>query len=379
MMQSAEHLHPGLYIHIPFCLSKCHYCNFYSVTSTELSPRFLEALLREVKQTPKDWDPFDTIYIGGGTPSILAPDQLQSILAHVHENFPSLPGTEVTLEMNPGDLNLSCLQELREIGVNRLSIGVQSFDDTILSLLGRRHTARQAISAIENSRLAGFENIGLDLIYAIPGQGLRPWKKTLHQALAFSPEHLSCYQMTIEGDTALGKRYQKGELQFPGEKLLYDFFMKTSEWLEEAGYLHYEVSNFARTLDLASRHNQKYWNHTPYLGLGPGAHSFRERERWWNHSSLSRYLSEIESDRSPVAAKEILTDEQRQLEALFLGLRTKKGISLRNFAEEYHFDLLAEKKDLLHQLRKDGFLLIDNDHLVPTRAGLAVADRLALI
>ena len=378
-VNSAPDRIPGLYIHIPFCLTKCHYCNFYSVTSASLIPRFLAVLFQEMERVHDQWGPFDTVYIGGGTPSVLTLKQLESVFLQIQKKFVLLPDTEVTLEVNPGDISPSFLRGLRGIGVNRLNIGVQSFDQGTLDLLGRRHSAEQAISAIANSREAGFQNIGLDLIYAVPGQDLGAWRETLNQALAFSPEHLSCYQLTIEGNTPLGQRYQKGEFQSSAEEVQYDFFMKTSEWLEEAGYVHYEVSNFAKTLSFASRHNQKYWNHTPYLGLGPASHSFRDGERLWNHSSLDQYLAAIERGESPVGAKETLTIEQLQLEAFFLGLRTKKGISLKDLIRGYDFDLIAEKGDALRRLQRDGFLLIKYDTLMPTRAGLAVADSLALI
>ncbi len=370
---------PGLYIHIPFCLRKCRYCNFYSVASISSIPRFLKALFQEMERVQGQWEPFDSVYLGGGTPSVLTLKQLDLIFAHIQKNFALLPGAEVTLEVNPGDLDLCFLEGLRAIGVNRLNIGIQSFDRETLGFLGRRHSGEQAVSAMEDSRKAGFRNIGLDLIYGIPGQTLELWQETLNQALAFSPEHLSCYQLTVEENTPLGQRYRRGEFQLPAEELQYDFFMKTSEWLEAAGYLHYEVSNFAKSLSCASRHNQKYWNHTPYLGLGPAAHSFKGRERRWNHSSLDRYLVDIEGGKLPVEEKETLTIEQLRLEALFLGLRTRRGISLKDFVRDYHLDLLDEKKESLRKLQGEGFLFIEDDTLMPTRAGLAVADRLALI
>ena len=370
---------PGLYIHIPFCLRKCHYCSFYSVATLSSIPTYLEALSQEMEMVRDPWGPFDTVYIGGGTPSILTIKQLESILAHVQKTFVLSPGIEITLEANPGDLNLPFLRRLRNMGINRLNIGIQSFDQKILDFLGRRHSPEQAISALESTRRAGFQNMGFDLIYGIPGQDLESWRETLNQALIFSPEHLSCYQLTIEGNTLLGQRYRNGEFRIPKEDIQFDYFMKTSEWLEEAGYLHYEVSNFARSPTDASRHNQKYWNHTPYLGLGPSAHSFKDRERWWNHSSLDQYLAHIEMAKLPVEKKEILTREQLQLEALFLGLRTRRGISLQDFIRRYHFDLMAGKKEILHKLQEEGFLSIQNGFLAPTRTGLAVADSLALI
>jgi oxygen-independent coproporphyrinogen-3 oxidase len=235
------------------------------------------------------------------------------------------------------------------------------------------------MSALEASRAAGFHNIGLDLIYGVPGQSIDSWLDTLKQAVAFSPEHLSCYQLTLEPKTPLGKRYQAGEFSIPGEELQYEFFMKTSQFLEGAGYIHYEVSNFARGTELASRHNQKYWDHSPYLGLGPAAHSFQDNQRWWNHHSLDQYLAAINAGNLPIEETETLTMEQLRLEALYLGLRTKKGIFLQDFKNRYHYDLFTEKKEILTKLEGEGFITIQDGHLYPTQTGLAVADRLSLI
>jgi oxygen-independent coproporphyrinogen-3 oxidase len=268
---------------------------------------------------------------------------------------------------------------MREIGINRINIGVQSFDEKALDFLGRRHSVKQAISAIEVSRKAGFHNIGLDLIYGVPAQDIESWLDTLKQAVVFSPEHLSCYQLTLEAKTPLGMRYQAGEFSLPGEELQHEFFMKTSELLEDAGYIHYEVSNFALGTKYTSRHNQKYWDHSPYLGLGPSAHSFHCNQRWWNHHSLDQYLATINAGNLPIEETETLTMEQLRLEALYLGLRTKKGIFLQDFKNQYHYDLFTEKKEILTKLEEEGFISIQNGYLYPTQTGLAVADSLSLI
>jgi oxygen-independent coproporphyrinogen-3 oxidase len=374
---------PGLYIHIPFCLSKCHYCDFYSITSISAVPDFLDALFKEMKMYRTRFNPFDTVYIGGGTPSLLSPEQLESILISVKENFILISNPEITpeitIETNPADLNRSFLESMRKIGINRINIGVQSFDEKVLDFLGRRHSVRQAISAVEGSRKAGFHNIGLDLIYGVPAQDIGSWLDTLKQALVFSPEHISCYQLTLEAKTPLGIRYQVGEFTIPGEELQHEFFMKTSEFLEDAGYIHYEVSNFARGKEHTSRHNQKYWDHSPYLGLGPSAHSFQCNQRWWNHRSLDQYLAAINAGNLPVEETETLTMEQLRLEALYLGLRTKKGIFLQDFKNQYHYDLFTEKKRILAKLEEEGFISIEDGHLYPTQTGLAVADSLSLI
>jgi len=370
---------PGLYIHTPFCLSKCHYCDFYSSTSISAVPDFLDALFKEMEMYSNRFNPFDTVYLGGGTPSLLGPQQLENILIGVGKKFNLISNPEITIETNPADLHRSFLESMREIGINRINIGVQSFDEKVLGFLGRRHSVKQAISAIEASRKSGFDNIGLDLIYGVPAQDLESWLNTLKQAVAFSPEHISCYQLTLEAKTPLGIRCQAGEFSLPGEELQYEFFMKTSEFLEDAKYIHYEVSNFARGKEHTSRHNQKYWDHSPFLGLGPAAHSFRHNQRWWNHRSLDGYLAAINAGNLPIEATEILTMEQLRLEALYLGLRTKKGISLRDFKNQYHYDLSIQKKKILAKLKEEGFISIEDGYLYPTQTGLAVADSLSLI
>ena len=374
---------PGLYIHIPFCITKCPYCDFYSSTSISAIPAFLEALFKEMEMYCNRFNPFDTVYIGGGTPSALSPQQMEDILMSVQKNFDLISNPEITpeitVETNPADLDRSFLESMREIGINRINIGVQSFDEKVLDFLERRHSAKQAISAIEASRKAGFCNIGLDLIYGVPEQGIDSWLDTLKQAVAFSPEHISCYQLTLETKTPLGMRCQAGEFSLPGEELQHEFFMKTSELLEDAGYIHYEVSNFALGTKFTSRHNQKYWDHSPYLGLGPSAHSFQYNRRWWNHPSLDQYLAAINAGNLPIEETEILMIEQLRLEALYLGLRTKKGVSLQDLKNRYDYDLFTEKKEMLDKLQEEGLISIQNGYLYPTQTGLAVADSLSLI
>ncbi|MBA4423914.1 MAG: coproporphyrinogen III oxidase, partial [Syntrophus sp. (in: bacteria)] len=274
------------------------------------------------------------------------------------------------------------LAAIRRAGVNRLHIGCQSFDDDTLVFLGRRHAARQAADAIRMAREAGFENLGIDLIYALPGppgDAFAVWLATLQTTLSLRPEHLSCYQLTVEADTPLAELCRKGDATLPDLDLQTRYFFRTSEILEEAGYLHYEVSNFARGESFHSRHNSKYWNHIPYLGLGPAAHSFDGRRRRWNHRSVAAYLKDLAAGKPPVADSEFLTGEQLRLEALFLGFRTRRGIHLGDFKRRHGQDLLAKKGEILKKLTEDGLLEIRNGFLRPTRAGMAVADSLALI
>ena len=371
---------PGLYIHIPFCLTKCPYCSFYSQTDLSLIPDFIEALEKEMEMVRPTFSlPFDTVYIGGGTPSVLHLRQIERIVGEIRKYFFLAPSTEFTLEANPGDLDFPFLQTLRELGIHRLNLGVQSFAPDVLSFLGRRHTAEQAVRAIEASRKAGFEHIGLDFIYGVPGQPLELWLDHLRRAIPFSPEHLSCYQLTAEEDTPMGNAHRRGVFAFPEEEELHQFFLATSESLERAGYIHYEVSNFSRGLQYASRHNQKYWDHTPYLGLGPSAHSFSGSARWWNTSSVMAYMNALRAENQPLENMETLTPEQLRREAFFLGLRTARGINLNEFSENHGENLLREKRNILQRIEDEGLIIIREGYLRPTRAGLAVADRLALI
>ena len=386
----------GLYIHVPFCLSKCGYCSFYSVASPRLIPEFVKAVSREMAFYKKSFQSFDTIYLGGGTPSLLSAKQLNDLLTaarrHFHLDEPESnhplrhtgegrypENIEITMEVNPGDGSMAYFQDLKNAGFNRLNIGVQSFDDRLLKFLGRRHSQTETLAAIDDARNAGFDNIGIDLIYGIYGQDMKIWKDTLNKALSFLPEHLSCYQLSLTEKTPLYEQYSKESLQLPAENEALDFFMNTSKILTDAGYIHYEVSNFARSEALRSRHNMKYWRHIPYLGLGPAAHSFCDRRRWWNKADIHAYIRSIFEEKTPVLQSEELSAEQLALEALFLGLRTRDGIDLDEYQARYGVDLLAQKKQILQKLEEDKLVEIKDRRLRPMLSGMAVADSLALI
>ncbi len=370
---------PGLYIHIPFCRGKCRYCGFYSIESLDLAKDFLDALRREMDIYRTEFSGFDTIYIGGGTPSVLSVKDIGAIFDSAAGRFNVDSGAEITLEVNPADIDVSGFKTLRGLGINRINIGVQSFDDDVLKFLGRRHNSRQAKSALESSERAGFDNIGMDLIYGVPGQEVASWADTLHRALSFKPAHISCYQLTVESDTPLGIEQAKGEISMPEEETLADLFFQTSVIIENAGYIHYEVSSFAGNEELQSRHNRKYWNHTSYLGLGPAAHSFDGSRRWSNHRSVGTYIENLKKETPPVAVSETLTDEQLRLEAFFLGLRTRNGICFEEFRMRYGYDLLWKKADMIFLFAEKGLVRIEDGCLKPTLAGMAVADSLALI
>jgi putative oxygen-independent coproporphyrinogen III oxidase len=362
----------GLYVHVPFCQGKCPYCDFASGTDLSRIPAWLAALAIEMALYRDLALHFDTLYFGGGTPSLLATSDLAALLEGLFGHFALAEETEITLEANPDDLTPQVLRNYRDLGVNRLSLGVQSLDDRELAFLGRRHDAAQALAALAGARDAGFAALGVDLIYGLPGQSLDAWRRTLEKILDFSPEHLSCYQLTLAEGTPLARRQAAGQFQALGEEEQRGFFLFTSQFLEDRGYNHYEISNFARGPQNRSRHNSRYWDHSPYLGLGPAAHSFVDGRRWWNHRSVADYCRALTAGQAPVAGQEELTGDQRRLEAVFLGMRTQNGIPL---ALVQH---TPEEEAAVREVVRAGLAEIKGDRLTPTREGLVVADRLPL-
>ncbi len=364
---------PRLYVHVPFCKTKCPYCDFYSSTSDADVPRWLSCLAREIDLYTGTFSHFDTVYIGGGTPSLLDEHEIALLINTITTAFDITDDSEITIELNPDDVTPAKLAVYREIGINRISLGVQSLRDDELAFLGRRHNAKRALDAIREIRDARFDNLGVDLIYGFEGQGIAGWKRTLRCVLDLSPEHLSCYQMTIEPDTPFGRLRAEGSIREPDEELQRRLFLTTAEFLRAHGYIHYEISNFARSEDLIARHNSKYWRHAPYLGLGPAAHSFRENKRWWNVRSVAEYCRALEAGTAPVAGSEQLQPDQIALEKIYLGLRTRDGVDL---------DLVSRNmpaQNALRRLQKESLVRITGGRLTPTPKGFLVADELPLL
>lgn len=364
---------PGLYIHVPFCRTKCPYCDFYSITSPSLIPAWREGLHREMVLYQGRFGRFDSLYLGGGTPTLLNSRELTTLTNHLFRYFIFSTDTEITIEANPEDLTPEKIALFRDLGINRLSVGAQSFDEKELRYLKRRHTARQTERALELIRSFGFSNLGIDLLYGFAGQTEDGWVKTMRRALEFRPEHLSCYQMTLEEETPFGKMRAEGRIRSLGEKKGRAFFLLTSRFLEEHGYIHYEISNFARGEKFYSRHNQKYWQHAPYLGLGPSAHSFQDGVRWWNYRSVHRYCQALADGEIPVEGSEALSAEQLRLESLYLGFRTRRGVDLQVFQNS------PRSHEVLADLQKSELVKILNDRVLPNRKGFVVADRLPLL
>ncbi len=362
---------PGLYVHIPFCRSKCPYCAFFSVPSPSLIPRWTEAFKKEVLWYKGRFNRFDSLYFGGGTPTMLDTGVLAGVMDHIFTHFDFAPDSEITIEANPCDLTPEKIGALQDMGFNRVSLGVQSFDDPTLTFLDRNHTAKQAEKAFSDLRAFGFENISMDLIYGLGGQSKKEWIETLRKATSFQPEHLSCYQLTIEKKTRFGSLMDRGMFEPLSEEEEMDYFLTTAQFLEQCGYIHYEISSFAQDERHYSRHNCKYWQHTPYLGLGPSAHSFSESSRWWNVRSVRKYCEALEDGYAPVEGSENLSDEQLRFESIVLGLRTRHGFDQKRIPQNH------QSGGMLFGLQNAGFLRIDNGRILPTRKGFLVADYLA--
>ena len=368
----------GLYTHIPFCLKKCNYCSFYSVTDTGRIDAFVSALLREMQEYG-DFASFESVYFGGGTPSLLGIPYIEKIVTGIHRNFSIAHNSEWTIEANPGDLDETRCRALRDLGFNRINIGIQSLDDGILSFLGRRHTREAAIKSVRAARSAGFGNMGLDMIYGIPGQDADACLEDLRELAAMAPEHLSCYQLSLESGTPLFNDFQKGAFTKLDQDTEFEYFMRISDLLTDTGYTHYEVSNYALKPEFRSRHNRKYWDHTPYLGLGPAAHSFDGSHRRWNHSSVEAYCSDLSDGKRPIEKQESLGIAEMRLETLCLNLRTIEGLSITEFEERYGEGSITANLDLLKMLAREGLLTLKDSKVVPTRKGLAIADALAVL
>jgi putative oxygen-independent coproporphyrinogen III oxidase len=319
----------------------------------------------------------DTIYFGGGTPSALTPEQLGHILEVARAALPLQEDPWVFLEANPEDVTPESVRAWRDLGVRTLSLGIQSFDAGALAFLGRRHSPEEARRNVELAHEAGFSTVSIDLIYGLPGQSVEDWRRTLEQAVALRPDHLSCYQLTIHEGTPFGFRLARGKMTEAPEEIQADLFLLTHTFLRDAGWPGYEVSNFARSPEHWSRHNWKYWDHTPYLGLGPSAHSFSGHRRWWNERKIGPYEARIAAGERPIAGSEDLGPGELALEALMLGLRTTAGIDLEEFRERYGVDLREQNEERIGRLAQQGLLQVEDGRLVPTLEGLAVADALA--
>ena len=365
----------GLYVHIPFCSSRCSYCDFATgLYQRELAESYVHALVAEIRASRYHGEHADTIYFGGGTPSLLTPAQLDRILATLHDHFAIDPASEITLEINPGSVDEEKLRAFRRVGINRASFGAQTFDDRELAKLGRSHSAAGTLKTFADLRRAGFDNVSFDLIAGLPGQTLAGWQQNIKQALDLRPEHLSFYLLEVHQGTPLAEHIRRGIQPEPDDDLAGVMYRWMLEQASEAGYEHYEISNLCHP-GFHSRHNVKYWTAEPYYGFGCSAHSYDGHAvRWSNHRGVLKYVETVESGLSPVVEEQQLSQTDVRAEALFLGMRLMRGIDLRRYRESFGVDLRDEHGADLDRFCKAGLLEFDGDLVRLTRSGALLSN-----
>ena len=367
----------GIYIHIPFCKQACHYCDFHFSTNTKHRAQIINAIVNELtlQKNYLDNEPIKTIYFGGGTPSLLSLQEVDTIFQTIYKTFQVAVLPEVTFEANPDDLVYQKLIGFREIGINRLSIGIQSFDDSVLKFLNRAHDARLAFTSFAQAREAGFNNISVDLMYSIPGQDSTTWKRNIDQTVALSPEHISAYALTIEPKTVFGKwKSAKKIKEIDSDSSAQDLLVLIDH-LGKAGFDHYEVSNFSKP-GFISNHNSNYWRAEKYLGIGPSAHSYNGLSRQYNISNNHLYLKSVNIGKIP-ATLEILTREDKINDCLLTTLRTSWGTDLKRLIQDHQYDLLQLHGDYVNRLLDNNLAILTKETLILTKSGRLLADKIA--
>jgi len=365
----------GLYVHIPFCSSRCSYCDFATgLYQGELAERYVRALLQEIRSSAYAGQHVDTIFFGGGTPSLLSASQLERILSALFEQFQVEAAAEITIEINPGSATPEKLRDFRRLGINRTSFGAQTFDDGELAKLGRSHTSTDALRTFADLRNTGFENVSFDLIAGLPGQTLDGWERNVKQALDLQPEHLSFYLLEVHAGTPLAEHIRRGLQPVPDDDLAGLMYRRMLEQSCDAGYEHYEISNLCRP-GFHSRHNVKYWIAEPYYGYGCSAHSYDgSTRRWSNHREVLKYVELVESGVSPVVDEHDLSESDVRAEALFLGMRLMRGIDVQQYREMFGVDLRDEHAADLDRFCKAGLLEFDGDLIRLTRTGALLSN-----
>lgn len=367
----------SLYIHIPFCDHKCIYCDFYSIVTSDNVDNFLNALKTEIDFYAKIYSSdriITSLFFGGGTPSLMSSEYIDKIIGYSKQKFKFDDNAEITLETNPGTVNKEKLIAFRNCGVNRISIGIQSFDDEDLKFLTRIHNRQSALDTVYNADDAGFENINIDLIFNLPGQTKEKWKKNLEQAVALPIKHISAYSLILERGTILNKLVLDGKVKIQDEDYDAELYELTIDYLNDNGFYQYEVSNFAKP-DFECVHNKAYWHHQDYIGLGPSAHSFIKNKRWWNYSSLKRYISEVEEKQNAIMNYEILNDHQLQNEYIMLALRSD-GLMLDDYIKKFGPKWLDKHAKDFEILKEQNLIEIRHNTIKLTPKGYAICDEI---
>jgi putative oxygen-independent coproporphyrinogen III oxidase len=366
----------GLYVHVPFCEAKCTYCHFAidpRRPGEDRQERYVRAVLAEMECAERR--SADTLYFGGGTPSLVTPARLARLAQAARERFHLPRGAEITVEANPRDLDAAGYRQLLDFGVNRLSLGVQSLEDGVLKEMGRHHSAADARSAVDDARRAGFENLNLDLILGWPGETRERWTRQIEGLLALEPDHVSLYVLEVEGRTALAHGHSHGLVVLPEDDLVADLYQETVARLAKRGLERYEISNFARS-GFESRHNGKYWDDAPFVGIGMAAHSYCDGRRWWNHDRFASYCRAVEEGggRAASAGERLLASRDRAAEALFTGLRRSEGVDLAAYRRRYELDPLAAWREGLDAARAAGLVVVEAGRLRLTDRGLLLSN-----
>lgn len=366
----------GLYLHVPFCKTKCYYCDFNSIAADRnIISRYLTVLPKEIERLSDKYNPqIETIYIGGGTPTILKGEELTAILNECRQKLNLSSDLEITVEANPGTLNYRKLKSIKEAGVNRVSLGVQSFHNRLLDKLGRIHKRRDIIESYNLLREVGFENISFDLMFALPGQSLDDWVNTLNEALELGPEHISAYNLKIESNTVFGQWLQEDKIKKPDKELDLAMYRKTLEILSANNYKQYEISNFSKP-GYQSQHNKLYWQNKAYLALGPGAHFYDGEYRGYNLAQINEYCRLLEEGKTVVAQKEKLSRQEKIEESLILGLRLNRGISLSKFKKEFNQPVTDLYKEELDELISQNLIKLTAKQLFLTKRGRELANQ----
>tara|TARA_B100001173_G_scaffold92628_1_gene80135 strand:- start:1418 stop:2548 length:1131 start_codon:yes stop_codon:yes gene_type:complete len=366
----------GIYIHIPFCAIKCMYCDFYSITNRENSiPQYIDALKKEItecKIAVSDWI-IDTIFIGGGTPSLIREEYISEILSCLDKKYDLSNIKEITLEANPGEAPKGRLKSLRKMGINRISIGVQSFKSETLKFLTRIHNRNQIFETFDNARSVGFDNINCDLIYSIPGQSWSDWKNDLDTMIKLEPEHISAYILTAERDTKLFSLIAKDKISMPASEQESDWFIQTHNILSKNGYKPYEISNFSKP-GFECMHNMHYWNIEPYLAFGTSAHGFDGKKRWNNIKSFDLYIEKINSGISPIENTETISVIERTNELIGFGMRMVNGFNPKIIPKKLQNDF-QNKLEIFKQ-KYPGYIEKSEENIIFTQKGLLFADQL---
>lgn len=371
----------GIYIHIPFCATRCHYCNFATGGYDETTAsRYVSALKHEIQQFTNNpnFDQAglkvaDTIYFGGGTPTTLSTEQISGIIETVRNNFNISSDAEITTEANPGSVSTDYLKQLRKAGVNRLSYGVQSFDDSELQMISRTHSSQEARDAVKQSRDAGFDNVSIDLIAGLPEQQFEVWLNNLNEAFGLNPDHLSVYLLELYKDAPLQHRIERGELRAIDEETTVRMYYELVDRAEQSGFTHYEISNWAKP-GKESRHNLKYWIGAPYSAFGISAAGFDGRKRWSNTRNIHEYLKLLEGGGSPITETIVLSDDEIQSDSLFLHLRLKNGVDLKRHQRTFGVNVIERYKQEIERLSQAELIELHNDTLTISRKGLVLAN-----